>query len=69
MAYANLLKSDRLQRVMKLLQDGDKHDTRDIMYNADVCAVATCISELRDNGKNIKSNKVGKVWFYTLLPF
>ena len=48
--YAKIEDSERLQRVHKLLSDGRWHSTREIMREADVCAVNTCIAELRANG-------------------
>lgn len=47
------LKSARLQRVLKLLSDGQPHTTRDIVRRARVMAVSACISELRQNGAEI----------------
>lgn len=51
--FARLENSDRLRRVLKMLLDGRWHSTRDIMLQADVCAVSTTISELRANGVDI----------------
>jgi hypothetical protein len=45
--YANLDNSDRLQRLVRFLSDGEEHSTRDIVIGAEVMAVGTAISELR----------------------
>lgn len=58
--YARIEESDRLRRVHKLLADGDWHGTRQIMIDADVCAVNTVISELRANGFSIDTRCVGR---------
>lgn len=50
---ANLATSERLQRVLALLSDGDWHSTRDIQNQAFVCAVGECASELRAPINNI----------------
>ncbi|HKI50507.1 MAG TPA: hypothetical protein VJ995_00400 [Geothermobacteraceae bacterium] len=57
---AKLETSDRLKRVLSLLQDGRWHGTRDILMRADVCAVNTAIAELRDNGFTIESRCAGR---------
>ena len=69
MSHAKLESSERLQRVYEYLSDGEPHSTRDIIINADVCAVNSCIDELRSNGKEIRCKRNGKVFEYTLLPF
>ena len=53
MNHARLENSPRLQRVDDLLGDGEWHSTRDIMLFAYVCAVNSCIAELRANGRAI----------------
>lgn len=58
--YARMEESDRLRRVHALLADGQWHGTRDIMINADVCAVNTVISELRANGFDITTRCIGR---------
>ncbi|WP_425072551.1 hypothetical protein [Sagittula sp. S175] len=50
---AAALTSPRLQRVLAVLSDGEPHSTRDIMMWAQVCAVNTCIGELREHGAEI----------------
>ncbi len=52
MNAANLTKSDRLQRVFKLLSGGGEFTTLEIIQKAGVCAVNSIISELRQNGFN-----------------
>jgi hypothetical protein len=47
------LTSPRLQRVLKLLSDGQEHSTRDIVRRAQVMAVNACVSELRAHGAEI----------------
>ena len=70
MHAADLKSSPRLQRVLEFLCDGEGRTTRDIVIGADVCAVNSCVSELRDNGFDIKCRQVGqdgrRVWIYEL---
>ncbi|EPX78119.1 hypothetical protein [Salipiger mucosus] len=47
------LKSARLQRVLTVLSDGKPHSTWSIMRRAKVCAVNSCIAELRCLGARI----------------
>lgn len=47
------LTSPRLQRVLTLLKDRRPHTTREIVRKARVCAVNSCIAELRENGAEI----------------
>ncbi len=49
----------RLSRVLLLLQNRGKSGatTREIIYKADVCAVNTCVAELKDMGYNITCNR------------
>jgi len=54
MNSAKLDKSPRLQRVHKLLSNGGEFSTMAIVQAANVCAVNSIISELRDNGIGIK---------------
>ncbi len=53
MNAANLTRSDRLQRVFKLLSGGGEFTTLEIIQRAGVCAVNSIISELRQNGYQI----------------
>ena len=53
MHAARLDTSPRLQRVLEFLSDRREHTTRDIVIGARVCAVNSCIAELRANGCGI----------------
>ena len=66
MHSATISNSDRLQRVLKVLMDGNKHTTRDIIIKADVCAVNSIISEIRDNGFKVMCERKADKWFYWL---
>jgi len=66
MNSARVEKSYRLQRVISFLSDKKPHSTRDIMTGAYVCAVNSCISELRANGYDIDCRRKNKVWIYRL---
>lgn len=50
MHAARLTTSARLQRVQALLADGREHSTRAIVRGAVVCAVNSCVAELRTAG-------------------
>lgn len=60
MNFAKLQNSDRLQRVYRLLSDGNWYSTLDIIRRAHVCAVSAIISELRYNGYDIDCVRSGK---------
>lgn len=64
---AKIAHSDRLQRVLSVLQTGGKHTTRDIIRKAAVCAVNSIISELRANGFDIECQRCGSKWFYWIV--
>ena len=64
MKAAKISKSARLQNVWWVLQDGGWWSTMDIIQLANVCAVNSCISELRANGKQIICQRRGDVWYY-----
>jgi hypothetical protein len=66
MNAANIEKSDRLQRVYKLLKRGGEFTTLDIITNAKVCAVNSIVAELRQNGHKITCQRKGHKWFYRL---
>ena len=51
--HAATLTSPRLQRVLRVLSDGQPHTTRDIVRKGRVMAVNACISELRQHGAEI----------------
>jgi hypothetical protein len=46
--------------------DGQKHTTRDIIHKAEVCAVNSIISEIRDNGFKVMCERRADKWFYWL---
>lgn len=64
MHSATIERSARLRRVDQLLADGNEHSTLDIVNKAQVCAVNSCIAELRANGRIINCRRVGDVWYY-----
>lgn len=66
MHYARIEKSERLKRVKELLQDGRCHSTLNIVQNARVCAVNSCVSELRANGCDIDCQRKGDIWYYRM---
>lgn len=72
MKAARLATSDRLQRVRKVLSDGEEHSTFEIIVAARVAAVNSCIAELRANGCYIECRCTthpetgGRVWRYRM---
>ena len=66
MNAANLGKSERLQRVFKLLSKGGEYTTLEIIQKAGVCAVNSIISELRANGYDIDCERRNNKWFYRM---
>ncbi len=66
MKSAKLENSGRLQRVLALLSDGRAYTTLDIVIAAGVCAVNSCIAELRCNGIAIDCTREGDLWYYQL---
>ena len=70
MKAASVERSPRLQRVLSLLRTGRAYTTREISSMADVCAVNSCVAELRANGYDIpcftKTVRGRKRWFYRL---
>ena len=66
MNAARLAKSERLQRVLRVLADGQEHSTYEIVHAAQVCAVNSIVAELRDNGFKIACARRGDRWFYRL---
>lgn len=64
MNFGRLSHSDRLRRVDRLLADGRAYSTREIIQEAQVCAVNSIVSELRANGRDISCVRKGDVWFY-----
>lgn len=63
MHAASIDRSVRLQRVAYVLSDGAWHSTLDIIIGAGVCAVNSCVSELRANGLDIECRRVGRERF------
>lgn len=53
MHAARLDRSPRLQRVLDVLRDGREHSTLDLVRSAGVCAVNSCVAELRAQGHRI----------------
>ena len=66
MNAASIESSERLNRVLNLLSLGGEFTTLDIIKNANVCAVNSIISELRQNGFDINCQRRGEKWFYRL---
>lgn len=64
MKAARLSSSERLQRVADLLADGREYSTLDIVIGAGVCAVNSCVAELRANGIAVACRRQGDVWYY-----
>lgn len=58
--------SARLQRVLGVLRTGRALTTLDIIVEAGVCAVNSCVAELRANGYSIRCWRDGDVWRYRL---
>lgn len=66
MNAAKIDKSKRLQRVDDLLSTGKRFSTMEIIQYAKVAAVNSIISELRANGRQIKCERKGDVWYYQM---
>jgi len=66
MNAARLENSDRLRRVLAVLADGREYTTLDIIAYARVCAVNSCIAELRHGGLDIRCRRHGDKWYYRL---
>jgi len=56
---ARLQNSPRLQRVLRVLSDGQEHTTWEIVMTARVCAVNSAVAELRANGIPVTCRQVG----------
>jgi hypothetical protein len=66
--YARLNKSERLQRVHKLLSSGTELSTWNISRMAAVCAVNSIICELRKNGVNIApARRINGAFYYKMV--
>mgnify|MGYP000442267842 CR=1 FL=1 len=59
MRWARIESSPRLQRVLWAMMDGQWHSTRELIVEAEVCAVNSCIAELRANGIEIETRCTG----------
>jgi hypothetical protein len=57
---ANADKSNRLQRVLRLLSDGKQHSTLEVQQRAKVCNAHTCKAELKANGYEIDCKCIGR---------
>ena len=72
MHAATVERSPRLRRVLELLRDGQEHSTREIVEDAKVMAVNSCIAELRANGYQVETarhTEHGERYYtYRLLP-
>ena len=71
MNNADITRSPRLQRVLEALSDGVEHSTLDLVREAEVCAVNSCIAELRANGAHIDCRQIRnsggqRLWVYKL---
>jgi hypothetical protein len=67
MHSARIDNSKRLQRVDSLLSDGKEYTTMEIVVGARVCAVNSCIAELRANGRKIVCRRQKDVWYYKMV--
>ena len=72
MHAARLAHSDRLIRVHELMADGVERTTLEIIAGARVCAVNSCIAELRANGAEIACRQDvapdgRRVWRYRMV--
>lgn len=67
MHSAKIEKSNRLQRVLKVLWDGKEHTTRDLIKNSGMCAINSIVAEIRANGYSIDCQRRGNRWYYTLV--
>ncbi|MEW5790015.1 MAG: hypothetical protein ACOY4L_09030 [Pseudomonadota bacterium] len=63
MRAVRLEHSARLRRVAELLSDGRWYSTLDIVVGAGVCAVNSCVAELRANGIPVACRRVGRERF------
>lgn len=66
MKAARLENSARLRRVADPLADGREYSPLDIIIGAGVCAVNSCIAELRENGLAIACRREGNIWLYRM---
>lgn len=66
MHAAKVESSARLTRVLRALKRKKKLSTRELIQRTDLCAINSIVSELRQNGYQIKCTREGMVWFYEL---
>lgn len=66
MNAANAENSDRLKRVLSALRSWGQLSTRELIRVAEVCAVNSCVSELRANGYEISCKRLGDNYYYRL---
>ena len=71
MHAAKLADSARLQRVEELSSSGREYSTLEIAVQAEVCAVNSCIAELRANGCEIECRQStalsgNRIWLYRM---
>lgn len=69
--HAGPLTSPRLQKLLKVLADGQEHSTLDVVRRSGVLAPGTCVSELRAHGAEIDCSlrvdaKGRRRWFYRM---
>ena len=72
MNSASIARSSRLRRVHALLSDGAEHSTLEIAIRAEVCAVNSCVAELRDQGADIRCRQIvnasgERLWLYRMI--
>jgi len=61
---AKLERSERLQRVDRLLSTGKQYSTKEISNRTDVYAINSAVAELRANGRTITCKRFGSAWYY-----
>lgn len=57
---AKIESSERLQKVLAILEDGDWHGSFELMSQTKLVAIGSAISEIRANGFGIESRCVGQ---------
>lgn len=57
---AKIETSERLQRVLAILKDGEWHGSFDLMNQTKLVAIGSAISELRANGYEVESRCIGQ---------
>lgn len=65
---ANIEKSPRLQRFLAVLKNARMPlSTRTLQLSADCCNAHTCVAELRENGIPVHVERIGDLYFYSLI--